>query len=228
LGADELKSPNLKTALFLIDSRTKAPVAGKMIINGQPQSLSLAPFYLAHPDKISEACYEMFSKLRFQHAAELNQWYMAEIPLPMLRAGKNEIVVAPDPAHELNVNGSPRWRYLQGNYVNMPSLTEFSPTLLMNDLNGFDARPRQTIYIASGKGRRIDCTADQNPDSDYEKTNLNTLVLLVYEQAGSEDGSCVSHSTAPSPSSKANSTSGEDPATISKPMDLFRDFIAPH
>jgi hypothetical protein len=162
----------------------------------------------------------MFSKLRFQRAAELNQWYLAEIPLSMLKAGKNEISITPEIDYVLSVNGTPKSRYLQGNYVSLPSLTYFSPTLLMNDLNGFDARPRQTIYIATGKGRRIECSLDRNLDGDYERTNLNTLVLLVYERtSGATPGAGGGASAA----AAAPST-----PVFPKPLDLYRYFVAPH
>ncbi len=220
LGESELKDPNLKTAYLLLDSRTKTTILGKMTVNGKATGLFLAPFYLIHPEQNLEGCYEMFSKLRFQRAAELNQWYLAEIPLSMLKAGKNEISITPEIDYVLSVNGTPKSRYLQGNYVSLPSLTYFSPTLLMNDLNGFDARPRQTIYIATGKGRRIECSLDRNLDGDYERTNLNTLVLLVYERtSGATPGAGGGASAA----AAAPST-----PVFPKPLDLYRYFVAPH
>jgi hypothetical protein len=186
LSEKEVKNPHLKAAYLLLDSRTKTTILGRMNVNGQLQSLFLAPFYLVHPEANIEGCYEMFAKLRFQRGAELNQWYLAEIPTSMLRAGKNDITVTPEPKYVLSVNGSPKSRYLQGNYVSLPSLTYFSPTLLMNDLDGYDARPRQTVYICSGKDKRIEGSLDRNFDADYERTSLNALVLLVYEKAASE------------------------------------------
>lgn len=228
LGQSEIKDPNLKTAYLLIDSRTKTTILGKMTVNGKALGLFLAPFYLIHPEANMEGCYEMFSKLRFQRGAELNQWYLAEIPLSMLKAGKNEISITPEPDYVLSVNGSPKSRYLQGNYVNLPSLTYFSPTLLMNDLNGFDARPRQTIYIATGKGKRIECNLERNLDGDYDRTNLNTLVLLVYgrtaggasQEAGTDTGIA---GTDTGIAGTATST-----PVFPKPLDLYRYFVAPH
>lgn len=214
LGTDELKDTHLKAAYLLIDSRTKTTLLGKMIVNGQIQSLFLAPFYLVHPEPVTEGCYEMFAKLRFQNWAELNQWYLAEIPTTMLKGGKNEITITPEPGYVLSVNGSPKSRYLQGNYVSLPSLDYFSPTLLMNNLNGFDARPRQTFYIATGKGKRIDCTLDRNLDGDYDRTNLNALVLLVYERPDD--------SLAPGASVQAS------PQPAPRRLDLYRYFVAPH
>jgi len=211
LGENEVKSPRLKAAYFLIDSRTKTTMLGRMIVNGKLQSLFLAPFYLIHPEPNMEGCYEMFAKLRFQKGSELNQWYLAEIPKDSLVAGKNEITITPEPGYVISVNGTPKSRYLQGNYVSLPSLNYFSPTLLMNDLNGFDARPRETYYIATGKGRRIECSLNHNLDGDYERTNLNALVLLVFDNS-------------PAPGNRE----AEPAQTFPQRLDLYKYFVAPH
>ena len=164
LSQTEVSNPHLKAAYLLIDSRTKTTILGKMNVNGELQSLMLAPYYLVHPEINLEGCYEMFAKLRFQRGAELNQWYLAAIPTSSLKAGKNEISITPEPGYVLSVNGSPRSRYLQGNRVSLPALNYFSPTLLMNDLDGYDARPRQNYYIASGRDEHVDASLDRNLD----------------------------------------------------------------
>ena len=72
------------------------------------------------------------------------------------------------------------------------------------------------MYIATGKGKRIDCTLDRNLDGDYDRTNLNTLVLLVYTQ--------------PSDTAAANGQPVTNAAVLSAPtgIELYRYFVAPH
>ncbi|MBS1991220.1 MAG: hypothetical protein JSS83_11920 [Cyanobacteria bacterium SZAS LIN-3] len=217
LSEEELKNPALKAAYLVLDSRTKTTILGQMNVNDNLQTLFLAPFFLLHPEPNLEGCYEMFARLRFQKAAELNQWYLAEIPVSSLKAGKNQITITPEQKYILSVNGSPKSRYLQGNYVNLPSLNYFSPTLLMNDLDGYDARPRQTYYIATGKGRRIDCSLERNLDGDYDRTNLNCLLLLVYERPAESAGQAT-----PATGPAINMIGGI------KQMDLHRCLVVPH
>jgi hypothetical protein len=87
----------------------------------------------------------------------------------------------------------------------------------MNDLNGFDARPRQTFYIATGKGKRIECSLDRNLDGDYDRTNLNTLVLLVYEQP--------LFAKKPAADKPAATETGHG---FPNRLDLYRYFVSPH
>jgi len=225
LGDYELKDPNLRAAYLVLDSRTKTTILGKMLVNDQIQSLFLAPFFLLHPEPNLEGCYEMFARLRFQKAAELNQWYLAQIPLTSLKAGKNSITITPEPNYVLSVNGSPKSRYLQGNNVNLPSLNYFSPTLLMNDLDGYDARPRQTYYIATGKGQRIDCSLEHNMDGDYDRTNLNCLLLLVYDRA---DELPTQSKIAPAGSAPVDASPVITTPAGFKQMDLHRCLVVPH
>ena len=181
LDQEELNNPNLKAAYLIIDSQLKKTVSGTVDVNGHFLPLMISPLCWLNPEDNLSACYEMFAKLRHQNSSDLRQWYAVELPKHTLKPGLNSIVVAPSGQTHLEVNGSVKARPLQGQYVNLPSLTLFSPTILGNDLGGIDARPRERVYIASGEGERNNAGAEANP-ANAAKSNANVLVLLVYDQ----------------------------------------------
>jgi hypothetical protein len=181
LDKDELNDPNLTAAYLLVDSRINKVVSGTVDVNGHFLPLLLVPLCWLNPQENLAACYEMFAKLRNQTSSDLRQWYALELPKSSLRAGLNSIVIAPSAQTHLEVNGTTRARPLQGQYVDLPSLKLFSPTILGNDLGGIDARPRERLYVASGEGERL-ITDGIASTANTAKSNANVLVLLVYKQ----------------------------------------------